>query len=422
MAKQELSGITELRERRPAFRFLLGTGAAEGFADTLTRTLLPILAVSALGLGSVFLGALNAAALAAFLILGVPAGALIDRVKNRGRVLTVASSVRVVILAVLAAGFGTGTLNGALLLAAAILVGVADVAFTTALSTIIPRVAGPTDLKRAYSRLAVTSQSASTAAAAGAGALLAILGMGAALLAAAVSYALSVLLQRGINRGAAPVSAPAGADVPAGTGPARRGLGAGFRTLCTTPALWALTISGALTNAGAMLGNTVLPVFILRDLEIAPPLFAALGMLTAAGAIGGAAAAPRLTGRWGLRSLRIGAALLSGLCVTAAAACLWLPGPALAWLALQSLGWSFLASLSGVAGSEVLPRSVAPQELASVAGAQRTLTLGVMPVAALLGGAAASLAGPVPLLFAWAALACAAAVPVIHARVLAEFR
>ena len=416
MAREQLINTGLQSGWKPSFRFLLGSNTIEGFADTLTRTLLPILAVTVLGLGSEFLGALNAAGLAAFLLLGVPAGAVIDRLKNRRRVMTAATCLRILVAAALAISTFTGWLSGPLLLGAAILVGISDVVFTTALSTVIPRVASTGNLKHAYSQLAVATQTASTVAAAAAGALLGVLGMVAALVAAAVSYGMSAVLQLGIRLGSAPAPATGAA---AETG---RDLSSGFRALRSSPALWALTVSGALTNAGAMLGNTVLPVFILRDLEIAPPLFAGLGALGAAGAIGGAAAAPFLTAAWGLRNLRTGAAAASGLCVAAAALCPWLPGPALAWLAVQSLGWSFLVSVSGVAGAEVLPRSVAPGKLASVAAAQRTFTLGVMPVAALLGGAAAGLAGPVPLLIVWIVLACAAAVPVMRSRELAEFR
>ncbi|WP_104102377.1 MFS transporter [Arthrobacter sp. 08Y14] len=416
MAREQAISTDLPGRQKASFRFLLGSNTVEGFADSLTRTLLPILAVTALGLGSGFLGLLNAAGLAAFLLLGVPAGAVIDRLKDRRRVMTAATCLRVLVTATLAISTFTGWLSGPLLLGAAVTVGIADVVFTTALSTVIPRVTPAGTLKRAYSQLAVATQTASTAAAAGTAALLGILGMGAALAAAAASYGMSAMLQLGIRLGAAP--APANGE----TAKIRRDLGSGFRTLRATPALWALTVSGALTNAGAMLGNTVLPVFILRDLDIAPPLFAGLGALAAAGAIGGAAAAPFLTAAWGLRNLRTGAAAASALCVSGAALCPWLPGPELAWLAIQSLGWSFLVSVSGVAGAEVLPRSVAPGKLASVAAAQRTITLGVMPAAALLGGAAAGLAGTLPLLGVWIVLAGAAAVPVIRSRELAEYR
>lgn len=79
-------------------------------------------------------------------------------------------------------------------------------------------------------------------------------------------------------------------------------------------------------------------------------------------------------------------------------------------------------SISAVAGAEVLPRSVPAEELATVGAAQRTITLGIMPIAALLGGAIAVQTGPVPLLCVWAVLAGAAALPIVRAQSQTSFR
>lgn len=396
-----------------AFRFVLATGAAESFGDVLVRTALPVLAVSVLGLGADFVGVLNAAGLAAFLLLGMPIGMFIDRTRNRVGVMGAATLVRCLVALFLAAGYYFGLLSGAALLAAAVLAGVADVVFTASQGTVIPAAVPPQGLKAAFSRLALTNQATSTTAAGAGSAALALLGLPGLLLAAAVSYAGSLSFQRGIRTG--PVTAVQRVKP---VGRFRRG----FAVLRRTPALWALTLSGSLINAGAMLGNTVLPVYILRDLGIPAAAYAALGVISAAGAMAGAAAAPQLTKRLGLKSLRTSAALLSFPLVLSAAACPWLPGPELLWLSAQSLGWGFLVSLSAVAGAEVLPRTVAREELATVGSAQRTVTLGIMPVAALLGGAAAAVVGAVPLLIVWALLAAAAALPLLRVEALNGFR
>lgn len=402
-------------ENGRSFQFLLGTGAAEGFGDALTRTVLPILAVAVLGLGTGFLGILNAIGLAAFLLLGMPIGMAIDRLRNRGRVMGGASFVRCLLLAGLTGAYFAGWLSGPLLLGAAVLIGVADVVFTTAQSTVIPAVVEPGALKHAFSRLAVINQSTSTVAAAAGGAMIGLIGMPFVLLTATAAYAGSCLLQLGIRLGPTASSRPGG---PGSRGQFRNG----FRVLRRTPALLALTVSGSLTNAGAMIGNTVLPVYIMRDLAIHPAVFAALGALSAAGAITGAAAAPRLTAKLGLKVLRSGAALLSVPAVLTAIACQWFPGPEPVWLALQSFAWSLLISVSAVAGAEVLPKTVQPDHLATVGAAQRTISLGIMPIAALLGGLVGALTGPVPLLWVWAALAGAAALPVIRTKSLDQFR
>lgn len=398
-----------------AFTFVLATSAAEGFGDVLARTLMPILAVTVLGFGTGFVGVLNSIGLGAFLLLGMPIGIIIGRLRNRRRAMGVSTLARCLVLVGLTASYYAGWLSGAIVIVAAVVIGLADVAFTTAQSTIIPSVVPHESLKGAYSRLTIVNQTASTAAAATGSAALGLLGMPGMMWATICSYAGSVLLQRGIK----PVPDTSKRDkVRQGQGNFREG----FQTLHRIPALWALTLSGALTNAGVMLGNTVLPVFLLRDLGIAPAAFAGLGIVSAIGAILGAGRSPRLSSRFGLKKLRIMAALLSIPAVTMAIACQQLPGPELIWLAAQSLSWSFLVSVSAVAGAEVLPRSVPAEDLATVGSAQRTITLGIMPITALLGGAAAVLTGPIPLLCAWALLAGAAALPISRAKTLNAFR
>lgn len=398
-----------------AFTYVLATSAAEGFGDVLARTLLPILAVSVLGYGTGFVGVINSIGLSAFLLLGMPIGIIIDRLRNRRRAMGVATLARCLALAGLGFAYYTSWLSGVVVLGVAVVIGLADVVFTTAQSTVIPHVVPSKRLKIAYSRLTVVNQGASTAAAAAGSLTLGVLGLPGMIWATVCSYAGSILLQRGIKS-----KAPTRRKDP--TARVRGGFLDGFRTLRQIQALWALTLSNALTNAGVMLGNTMMPVFILRDLDIAPAAFAGLGIVSAIGAIIGATVAPRLSARVGLRKLRSWTALLSVPVVGIAIACQQLPGPELAWLAAQSLAWSFLVSIAAVAGAEVLPLSVPPEDLGTVGSAQRTITLGVMPIAALMGGALAVLTGPTPLLILWAVLAGAAALPISRARSLGSFR
>ncbi|PRA06836.1 hypothetical protein CQ019_05630 [Arthrobacter sp. MYb229] len=211
---------TALAEQTPArlpraFTFLMSTSAAEGCGDVLARTLLPILAVSILGFGTGFVGILNSIGLASFLLLGVPIGMLIDRLRNRHRAMRVATGARCLVLLGLFASLYAGWLSGAVVIGAAVVIGLADVVFTTAQSTVIPRLVQTERLKHAYSRLAIVNQTASTAAAATGSLTLGLLGMPGMIWAAICSYAGSVLFQRGIKLDSA----------PAQRSPARRGKG-----------------------------------------------------------------------------------------------------------------------------------------------------------------------------------------------------
>lgn len=408
--------------------FLLCTAASEGFGDAISRTVLPILAVSVLGLGAGFVGMLNAVGVAAFVLLGVHVGAAVDRKGKPHRAMGTASLLRCLALLALAGAALGGWLSPPVLAGAALLIGVADVVFTTAQTLLIPTVAGRRGLKHAYSRLAITGQTASAGAAAAAGAFLALLGMPLLLAAAAIAYAASRLFQLGLPRSvrSGVVSHRSGLG-GTGTGALRPGARPrqgreGFALLRKSPALWSLTLSACLTNAAAMVGNTILPVYALRDLSLAPAAYAVLGAFGAAGAVLGAAAAPSISSRWGLRVTRAGAAVLSVPVILLVVACTWLPGPELVWLGAEFLLWAFLVAVAGVAGSEVLPGSVPPDRLATAGAAQRTLTLGVMPVAALSAGLLGATAGTPPVFCLWVLLAAAAAVPILGARSLERFR
>ena len=421
-------GSGGVRDRR-GFRFLLSTAAAEGFGDAVSRTALPILAVSVLGLGTGFVGMLNAIGIAAFVLLGVHVGAAVDRRGKPHSAMGAASLLRCLALFVLAAAALGGWLSPLMLAAAAVVIGVADVVFVTAQTALIPAVAGMRGLKHAYSRLAVTGQLTSAGAAATSGALLALAGLPLLLAASAAAYAASRLFQLGLPR-----SVRSGAFTGSSARPGRGAGGhqpivrprhtgrEGFAFLWGSPALRALTLSACLTNAAAMVGNTILPVYVLRDLSLPPAAYAVLGVFGALGAVLGAAAAPSISSRLGLRASRAGAAILSVPAVLLAVACTRLPGPELLWLGLEFLLWAFLVAFSGVAGSEVLPGTVPPDRLATVGAAQRTLTLGVMPAAAVAAGLLGAAAGTPPVFCLWVLLAAAPAVPILRARSLDRFR
>lgn len=171
-----------------------------------------------------------------------------------------------------------------------------------------------------------------------------------------------------------------------------------------------------------MLGNTILPVFVLADLAISPAIFAAMGVVSALAAITGSALSPVLTNRFGLRKLRVTTALLAGPAVLLTVFCRALPGDEIIWLMTQAGLWNLLVAISSVAGSDILPRTVPRERLASVGAAQCMITLGVMPIAALIGGIATSYTGTVAMLAVWAVLAASAALPIARARSLDLYR
>src|SRR6478735_9722801 len=76
-----------------AFRKLFMASIGDGIGDDVLRSMLPVIAVAVLGAGAFQTSVLNALGMAAFLLLGVPAGVLVDR-WPRKKLLIGANTVR----------------------------------------------------------------------------------------------------------------------------------------------------------------------------------------------------------------------------------------------------------------------------------------------------------------------------------------
>jgi MFS family permease len=127
---------------------LWASNAGSALADGMRIATLPLLAAatteSALGVASV-----TTAATLPWLLLGLPAGAVVDRVERR-KVMTVATAARVVVVGVIAAWILVETPPLALIIAAAFLLGAADAFGVNAgLSMVAAVVPDHRDLERA---------------------------------------------------------------------------------------------------------------------------------------------------------------------------------------------------------------------------------------------------------------------------------
>ena len=81
---------------------------------------------------------------------------------------------------------------------------------------------------------------------------------------------------------------------------------------------------------------------------------------------------------------------------------------------MQELRW-------WVSGNEVLPRTIEPQHMGQVGATQRTLTLGIMPITALLGGLLGIFVGTFWLLIIWSLLAIVSIIPILGRTELRSF-
>ena len=394
------------RQGNPAaFGRLLASNAFESVADNATRTLLPVIAVSSLGAGTAEVGLLNALGLGAFLVLGLPIGALVDRFPKL-TAMRAADLARAALTLAIPLLFLLGSLDMRHMLVAAALLGIADVFFTSASGALVPSLVGSADVGVAYARLQRASALASIGTPAVATTALKILAAPLALVLGSVGYLCSALL---LPRAAAQT-------FPPGPGPRprfRHSIAQGLSMAVRQPVMRALLLSNMLLNAAAMLGNSVLAVFVISSLGFSAATFTVVGSVSASGGLVASLLAPFLLGRMGIGRLKIAASLGCVPAVAVLALAEILPGPALAWVAAQSFVWSFMLVLATVAGAGVIPQLCGESRLGTAMAGNRFLTLGIMPVASIAGGIAASTLGIQPVLWAWALLAGSSALPVM---------
>lgn len=395
----------------PRLRRFLDVAVAEGLGDSVLRTLLPMTAVTSLGAGTGFVGTLNALGLVAFMALSAPIGAWSDAKANPTQAMQASSLSRAVVAVSLAAfawfGLPLGSAGTTLLIMAAFAVGIADVVFTTNQGLLAPRLVAPDQLRGAFGKLQTTRQAAGAAGPLILAGFLIVLSPAAAWGVVAAFYVVSAGLVARLR--------PPGASDPSPVRPALwDGIRGGWSKLWSEPTLATVTVADSLINASVMAANTLLPVIVLTELGLSPATFAVLGGLGAAAAIAGSAVAAALTQRLGLRCVKIITSLTTSagaMIVTAVVVPGALPGPAFPWLGLQAVLAGLSTSIALVAGSDLPARLTPPEALGAVMGSQRALTIGVMPISALLFGFIGSVGGLSWATALWTVLSMLAVVP-----------
>ncbi|MEU4550056.1 MFS transporter [Nonomuraea dietziae] len=358
---------------------LLAATAVSVTGDGAFLAAAPLLAAS-LTRDPLAVAAVTAAFFVPWLVIGLPAGALVDR-WNRRRVMLAADLVRALVLTVAAILVITGSASIPALVAAVLAVGAAQCFFDSAAQATIPAVAG-----RDKDALAHVN-----------GRFWALDNIGRGLFGpplGSAAFALARALPFAIDAASFVVSAWLVRRLPdTGTaGAAREGLlsavRAGLRHVFGTRELWVLALSLGAYNCGF---NLVLATFVLYATDVLAVPAAAYGGLVAAGAVGGVVAG------WKARALT---RRLSYRQTTALA----LAVQALVWLGvLAGANVAMTGVLLAVGGAGATLTSVAvgsarqaltPDDLLGrVVAAFRLFGMGAASLGALMGGVLARLFG-----------------------------
>ncbi|MGN6219495.1 MAG: MFS transporter [Microbacterium sp.] len=375
------------------------------FGSQITGVAIPVIAVLLLDATEFEVGLLNAAEVAAFLIVGLPAGAWIDRMRKRN-VMILADVVRAVALASIPVLWAFGLLHIWQLMAVGLVIGVATVFFDVSYQSIIPSLVRKDQIGEANGKLESTQQVAHLAGPAIAGWLVGALTAPIAILMDAVTYAISfvaLLFTRDHEQRRAPEDHQ----------PIMREIAEGLRWVFGNPLLRRIVGTTAVSNFASTIMYTMLPLLILRELGLTP---AAMGVIFSLGAVGGvlgAIATPRIVARIGeARAIPVSAIAFS---VSGAAVPLAAVFPALAFplLVVQGFIASFTVLLYNITQVTFRQRITPPRLLGRMNASIRFVVWGVMPISALLAGVLGQWLGVVPTLWIASVIELASALFVV---------
>jgi MFS family permease len=373
------------RVRGRDFRFLWIGQAASDVGTSVTSVALPLVALTALDATAFQVALLSAATWLPWLLIGLPAGAWVDRLPPRPLMIYCDVASLLLYLSVPIAA-GTGALSLPHLFAVAFGTGVASVFFKTAYQVFLPTLLRPADLPAGNARLQGTEAAAQIGGPGLAGLIAGAVGAVWALVFDAATFLASALCLAAIRS--------AGRPRPVERPPLRRAVADGIRFVSRDRYLRLFAVYGAASNLGLVAYQSILVVFLAREVGLSP---GGVGGIVAAMSVGGAVGAflaPMLGRRYGTAR----AILLCQLVAMPSALLIPLTGagPRLA----AAVAGGVLVGTGVVAGNVIKGswrQTYTPHHLLGrVVASMQLLNFGTMPVGALAGGALAAWLGVRP--------------------------
>ena len=390
------------------FRSLFYSTTLSQLGQQVSMLALPLVAVVSLGASELEVGVLAAMSTVAFLLIGLPAGVWVDRLRYRG-ILISADLIRAATLLTVPLAWWLGELSIWHLYGVAFVIGVFSVFFDVAYQSYLPRLVGRDRLVDGNAKLETVHSVAQLGGPAAAGQLIGWLTAPFALVLDAVAMGLSALFVFRIRR-----PQPKPEPVPGSRLTAE--IAEGLRFVLGNPLLRSIAASTALFNLAFSAYMTMLVFYLPRDLGLRPEQIGLVFSVLGVGGLLGAVATRRLT-VW----LGEGPVIWLSMAVTAPFALLM---PAAALMPGPGNGFPVWA---GAAGLAVLSLGVVVYNITQVSFRQRLtpdrllgrmnatmrfLVWGTQPVGAVIGGILGQLYGAGAALWIAGAVACLAFVPV----------
>ncbi|MCX4397443.1 MFS transporter [Streptomyces sp. NBC_01767] len=363
-------------------RFFAATALGQ-LGDRIIFLALPLVAVVALNADEFQVGLLAAMTTAGSLVVGLPAGAWVDRVRKRPIMIST-DLARALILMTIPVAWWAGLLTIRWLYAVALLHGVLTVFFDVAYVSYLPHLVGRGNLVEGNSRLSAIRSVTSISGPTVAGPLVGMVGAPATLLVSSAGMAVSGLLATTIRR-----REPR--PEPSGNPQLRREIKDGLRFVLGHPALRAIMLGDAIFNLFLVMYQTILLIFLEREMGLQPFGIGLVLSGMGCGALLGALAATTVS-KWVGQGRVIWLAAL----VTC---------PLTVLMPMARPGWSVCAAAVGLAALSLggvvrvvaqssFQQALTPDRLLGrMSATTRFVSWGGIPVGGLLGGASGSVFG-----------------------------
>ncbi|MEU5540064.1 MFS transporter [Streptomyces sp. NPDC020362] len=369
--------------RDPDFGRLFAATALGQLGDRILFLALPLVAIVALSADEFQVGLLTAMTTAGSLLVGLPAGAWVDRMRKRS-VMIGTDLVRALVLLTIPMAWWAGLLTIWWLYAVALVHGVLTVFFDVAYVSCLPHLVGRDNLVEGNSKLSAIRSVTSISGPAVAGPLVGWAGAPATLLASSVGMALSGVLAIGIRKGE---KEPQPSTRPR----LGRDIREGLKFVLRHPALRATIMGDATFNLFLVMYQTMLLVFLKREMGLGSSDIGLVLSGMGCGALLGALLATRVSKRIGQGPVIWIAPLVT---------C-----PPTALMPLARPGWSVYAAAIGLAALSLggvvrfvaqssIQQALTPDRLLGrMSATARFVSWGGIPLGGVLGGASGSAFG-----------------------------
>ena len=379
-----LALLTGLGRNRDFLKLWAGQSVSL-FGSQVTRLALPLAAVLTLHAGAAQMGLLGAALLTPYLVFGLFAGVLVDRLRRRP-ILIAADVGRAALLAVIPVLAISGRLRIEHLYAIGFLFGTLEVFFEVAYQSFVPRIVERDQLTQANSRLQLSDSAAQVAGPGLAGALVQLLTAPVAIIVDAASFVVSAITLVLIRTSEAP---PTSDHRPGAWAELREGL------VLVVGQPWLRAIAGctATLNFFANLLMTVYILYATSSLGLPPALIGAIFAVGGVSTIFGTMLAGPVARRLGIGRALLGASLvigIAGLLIPIAAG----PGPvAIALLIGTQVLWGLSRPVFDINQLSLRQAITTDRFQGRVNATMLFIVWGVIPFGSLLGGALGSTIG-----------------------------